>query len=248
MDSKNSDDIKSVEEIKSTMNDYSKSLNDDIKKDLESLLLKSDAFHESEFNRADVIKKQVKDQAEAMLAFHQLETERAINLLLERSLQNEKSRLLEILGKITLLGVEVVKDYEINESDLLSDDDLDFLEQIAKRVILQNIEEATILYRFLITIDMSYTLGWIGLAVCYQEAGFYDIAEYTYELALKFLSFDYLLCLYASEFFILIGKHERAKEILTEAKNELINQSKIDSYTYSQVSNMLDQIQTLKTS
>lgn len=224
-----------------------KNTSEQLKSEIQALLVDDNNLNQNLLSKNSDLKK-----LSTELYDHQkMEIEKTINLFKTQTFPEEKEQLEKILRKFISLGDLVADNNEVDnnekyESNFLTDQDVDFLEQIAERVMLQNIDDATSIYKFFLLVNPFYGSAWISLAVCYQKMGFNDIAEQTYEIALKLITSNQLLQIYAAEFFIINKKTERAREILMLIKSELIKENKINSHMDIRVSQMLTYLDNLE--
>lgn len=234
---------KEPEEILQDLTCVENELNEQMKVEMHSFLHDNVDFQSSEFANF-----KISEMATELYDTHMKEVGRAIDLFQTQSMPEEREQLSTILSQIVSIGINSIE----GETDLangeITENDLNCLEGIARRVMLKDREESACLYKFILLLDPGYPLAWIGLAICYQEMGFQDVAEQTYEFALQ-LSSDYLLQIYAAEFFIIINKNERAMEILNSAKNQLINENKVEilNYIAEKIAKMIAYLDTIKT-
>lgn len=235
---------KEPEEILHDLSYVEKELSEQMKVEMQSLLRDNVDFQSSEFAN----KLKIPDVATELYDIHMKEIGRAINLFQTQSMPEEREQLSKILSQIVSIGINSIEGETDLADEELTEGDLNFLEGIARRVLLKDRDEAACLYKFILLLDPGYPIAWIGLAICYQEMGFQAVAEQTYEFALQ-LSSDYMLQIYAAEFFIIINKSERAMVILNNAKNQLISENKVESLNYiaEKIAKMIAYLDKIKT-
>lgn len=226
---------KKPEDLYNDFLNFQKKIAEEIKLQIKALLSENIDFQTSPFKSNLNSDDLTQDMTTEMFESQKLEFAKALRLLNAESTPEENAELSIILGKIATAGLNASEriDVESDSDNILTFEELDFLVQIAKRIMLESAEEATSIFKFLLFLDPGYATAWIGLAICLQEMGFNQVAEQTYEMALKLIPTDYQLRIYAAEFFILIEKYERAKEILVQTKNEIIEQNTIESFSCS---------------
>lgn len=151
---------------------------------------------------------------------------------------SDKEELSDTLSKVMAIGVQAIES-EMSFDQEAADTSKNDLPEENKKSEKQNMDETSI-YKFLLCMNPKYVPAWVKLAKSYQDMGLNDVAEHVYAGALNFID-DNLLRVYAAEFYIMIGRVEKAKELLTDVRKGLVQENKDDRQNplYDKVSKLL---------
>lgn len=179
-------------------------------------------------------------QVDKLMEFFKTDVKKGFELFEQKVLPFERKRLFIIANKLeSTVSILVENSASIPQEIEIAD--LEFLEEIAKRVYTaKNYPEASCMFRFIIQLNPVYSPAWIYWAMCETIQNHHEIVDQIYDMGLQFLSEDYLIRIYASEYYIKTNRQEKAREILLAAKDSLINEGMQASYTYSKVNNLIN--------
>lgn len=190
-------------------------------------------FKESKLKTREQKEEESREHIRENLTLYKHDIEQGIEFFKEKALDSEQYQLGEIFGKYTTLGNEFLGK---SEGKKITIEDLEFLERIAKRSLVKNeLIAASCMFRFLLQMQPLYGPAWVGWAVCEQEHGNFDVVEQLYEAALLIIPNDFFVRYYAAEFYKLINKTEKAKEILQGTLEILSQDGKENSHAFEEV-------------
>src|SRR5205085_1347290 len=98
------------------------------------------------------------------------------------------------------------------------------------------------MFRFIIQLDPFYSLAWVGWASSEHEINSVDEVAKIYDMALQALPLDYLIRIYSAEFYIGINNKQKAKEILKQTFDEMVQNREEETIAYQEVTKLLNSL------
>lgn len=186
----------------------------------------------------DIIITEANQQVEQYIQSFKMDISKGLGLFRQKAHKTEQDQLRQTWAKV----ITYVRAIEVgnNLTELLSPADLQFLEQIAKRELMdKQYEDASCMFRFLIQISQQYSSAWVGWAVCEQELVHFDNVDSIYEMGMALLPYNFFIRIFASEYFIATDRKERAREILQRCLEALAQADQKQNQIYEEISTLL---------
>lgn len=198
-------------------------------------------------------KAEAMQQIDTLLELFKTDVKMGFEIFEQKALPIEQERLAEVFSHLNqivsaVIGKDIPKAQEQTEEEAakaqeIADENLEFLENIASRVYAaKDYPEASCMFRFIIQLDPIYSPAWVEWALCEQAQNHDEIVDQIFEMGISFLPHDYLIRIYASEYYIKTGRKGKAHEILETAKTELIDAREQDSHTFKKIQQLLEMI------
>jgi len=145
-----------------------------------------------------------------------------------------------IFNKITF---QILVKTQKAEVDPITDEDCEFLEEIAKRSLVQNhCQEASSMYRLIIQIKPNFSAAWVGWAAAELQLNHKEIVESIFKMALDLLPEDYFILLFAVDFYNSQERFSESKQLLEGALKKLNDQGNTHCHTYYEIEKELKAI------
>ncbi len=199
-------------------------------------------------------KAEAMQQIDKLLELFKTDVKKGFDIFEQKALPIEHERLEEIFNHLnsivsTVIGKEihatneVPSEEEIAQAQKTADDNLEFLESIASRVYAaKDYEDASCMFRFIIQVDPLYSPAWVEWAFCEQAQGHDEVVDQIFEMGINFLPHDYLIRIYAAEYYLKTNRKDKAREILEIAKAQLDEAREQESHTYKKIQQLLTMI------
>lgn len=159
-------------------------------------------------------------------------------LFIQNALKTEQPRLREIWQKI---ATSLHATNEVNKQKSIVSTDCEFLETIAKRLIISNqTENASCMFRFILQINPSFSSAWVGWAISESAQNNLEIADWIYEMGMAWLPQDHFLSFFAAKYFSATDRKEKALEIIQGSLNRLNEAGEQNSQAYQEMSKLLE--------
>lgn len=125
----------------------------------------------------------------------------------------------------------------------LNNKDVHFLETIAKRALSDNKNaEASKMFQWILSFVPVYSPAWIGAAIAEHQQNNVNAAEDFYLIGLETIPTDSLLRTFAAQFYLTLNDPIKAKGILEQGLQILLQEGKQDSDEFKMISQELSQI------
>lgn len=210
----------------------------DFKKSLLDNLIEFGIIVPSKLESLEQKTKKAQHQIDEQIKAYKADISDGVTLFLKYANIEEQISLKKILKKLTTITSSLM--HSNTPTSPIDNQDLDFLEDIAKRVLANgHNKDAACMFRLIIQFNFTESSAWIGWAICEQEDKHDDVVTQIYDLAMKLLPHDCLIRLYAADFYAAQNKKEKAKEILNEAANLLKQDGEQESETFKQINESL---------
>jgi tetratricopeptide (TPR) repeat protein len=199
-------------------------------------------------------KAEAMQQIDKLLELFKTDVKKGFEIFEQKALPIEQERLAEVFNHLnsivsTVVGKDIhnVKEEQTEEeaaqAQKVADANLEFLESIASRVYgAKDYEEASCMFRFIIQLDPLYSPAWVEWALCEQAQDHDEVVDQIFEMGINFLPHDYLIRIYASEYYIKTNRKDKAREILEIAKTELVEAREQESHTFKKIQQLLTMV------
>lgn len=180
-------------------------------------------------------------KAEQLMGILRQNIEEGVQFFMSENAENEKFRLGNIFEKIGSQLNEIVGEGEVN---YLTTEDCNFLEEIARRKLInREYEAASCMFRLIVTLNFTFSGAWVGWAVSEQELDHLEAVEMIYQLAGETLPYDYYITLFAADFYAGFNQKDKAIAILTKSKEQLLADGMQSSKSFESIKQLLDELQ-----
>jgi len=194
---------------------------------------------------SELILKEQDEKIETLLLLAKKDSRQAVEFYISACPEEQNYKLVAIFSKIASI-LDARAGVGVDKINPITTEDCEFLEELAKQKLIENEYEcASCMYRFLVQINQFYSGGWVGWAICEHQQQHIEVVKNIYQIALALLPYDYYICLFAADFYIGINNKAKAKEILKKAKNQLLKDKMEKSKTFTEVNFSLNAIQTM---
>lgn len=178
------------------------------------------------------------EQIDNLMAMFKTDVSKGFELFEQKAFPFERDRINQINNKLASIvkalanGSGKVQEIEVEE--------LEFLEEVAKRVYsAKDYPEASCMFRFIIQLNPVYSPAWVQWALCETIQKHNEIVDQIYSMGMQMLAHDYLIRIYACDYYIKTNRNEMARDILHSAKENLIQDNEQDSYTFKRINQLI---------